>query len=289
MGNQNILYHQVEEAIIPASEGGIYYDDKDWVKTTIAITKDFLIYKNRESEGKIPLNNIYYMDRKVSHSKATGGTVLNFNYKQNNESYMGLIRTTRKEYLKRVILLSTISNIKIYYISPYQTGGKIHIDAGWNEGFFQVGKNKIMIRDKNGNIVNEIPERKIFGESKDKIKGYDAIKINYERDGKELADIMLSSEVSLAILGDFFSEVLMKKKGKSKKLSDEEKEIMMAIQTGINSSSEIAELMEMDHEKVLDAIDLLKEKGVINIIGREKIVELSSEGKQAMDGSGESM
>ncbi len=289
MGKQNVLYNQVEKAIIPAAEGDRYFRNKDWIKTTVAVTGEYLVYKNSEGEGSIPLNEIYYMDRKVGYSKAQGGAVLNFNYKQNGETYMGLIKTSHKDYLKRTILIATISNIPIYFISPYQSGGRIHTDKEWKKGIFQVTKNKVIIKSPNGSVVNEIPERKIFGESEDKIKGYDAIKIRYEKDDEELADLMFSPEVSLAILSDFFSEVLMKKKGKKRKLSEDEKEIMMAIQTGINSSTEIAELMEMDHEDVLNSIDTLKDKNVINIVGREKIVELSSEGKQALDDSGESM
>lgn len=289
MAKANILYKNVEQSIIPAAKGDRYYRNKDWARTTIAITEDHLIYKNSEAQDTIPLKDIYYLDRKIGYPKAQGGTVLNFNYKKDEETYMGLIKTENKNHLKKTILIATISNIPIYFISPYQSGGRIHTDKEWQKGVFQVTKSSVILKSPDGEVINEIPERKIFGESEDKIKGYDALKLNYEKDDEELADLMFSPEVSLAILGDFFSEVLMKKKGRKRKLSPEEKEVMMAIQTGINSSSEIAELMGMDHEEVLDMIDKLKEKQVINIVGREKIVELSSEGKQSLEGSGDAM
>ncbi len=289
MSKPNILYKNVEQALIPAAKGDRFYRNKDWVRTTIAITEDHLIYRNSEDKDTIPLKDIYYMDRKLGYPKAQGGTVLNFNYKKGDETYLGLIKSQNKNHLKRTILIATISNIPIYFISPYQKGGTINTDKEWQKGIFQVDKSSILLKSPDGKVVNEIPQRKIFSESKDKIKGYDALKLSYEKDGNELADLMFSPKISLAILGDFFSEVLMKKKGKKRKLSSQEKEVMMAVQTGINSSSEIAELMEMDHDEVLDMIDKLKEKNVLNIIGREKIVELSSEGKQALEGSGEAM
>ena len=282
---KKFLYNRVEEAIIPAGKEGRFYKNKDWEKTTIAANKNYLIYKSNSNQGYIPLHKIFYLDRKVNYSRADASNVLNFNYQTDEGVHFAVIKTPYKDYLKKTILTATISDIVIYFISPYQTGGRIYTDKDWQKGIFQFTGNSIKIWDTNKEIINEISERRIFRVDSDKIKGYEAIKIFYERDDEELADLLFSPKVSLAILRDFFKEVLLKSKGQEAALNDEERDIMMAIETGINSSSEIAELMELEHDEILNYLDALKDKGIIKVIGTEKIVDLTSSGKQKLESS----
>lgn len=285
-----VYYKQMDQAIIPAGIDGKYMENKEWMNTGIIVTQDHLIYKNNQDQGAIPLRDIYYLDREVRYAKALGVNILNFDFQVKGRAYFGLIRTNNKGLLKRMILSASISNIVIYYVSPYQVGGRILPDPQWKKGMLQLSRKGVMIRESfNGPVVNEMTDKEIFRQSKDKVMGYDAIKVGYERSGNDYADLMFSPSVSLSILQDFFVEVVLKKGGSSKILTDEEKEIMMAIHTGINSSVEISDLMDIEHDKVLEMVDKLVEKEVLTIVSWEKIVELTPQGKQVVEGSKKDM
>lgn len=281
MGKVKYLYNRVDEAIIPAGKGNQIYRDKDWIKTTIVITEDMLLYKNPEDKGKIPLVKLYYVDRKMNYPKADSGNVINFNYRKEDGNYFGMVKSRYKEKLKKTILTTTISDINIYFMSPYQSGGRIHTDEEWKEGVFELTTKTIKLW-KDDDIANEIKQKNITKVTTDEIKGYNAVKIFYEREGVTKADLVFSPEVSLDVIKDFFVELLAGKGGSKAPLNEMEKEILMVVETGMNSSSDIAEIVDMSNEEVIEALDTLVDKGYLKVTGHEKIVDLTPAGRKEL-------
>ncbi len=284
---QDQLYNNIDEAIIPSGEEGEVYGNINWEKTRIMITSKYLIYKGMNKEGYIPLNNIFNMDKKLDFQKGRGDNILNFFYKKSEKTYFGLIRSSQKDYLKRSILVASISSIPVYYISPYRVGGRINTEKGWERGILEITPTTMKVKNvgEDEKLMIELSEKEIYRIDSDKVKGHDAVKISYERDGDELTDLIYSPGVSLSILYDFFENILTGEDVSDIPISDQEKEMVIAIESGINSSKELSDLIEYDHEKILNSLARLKEKGLIEEIGIDKIVDLTSKGKKKVEES----
>lgn len=275
------LYNRVDEAIIPAGQGNQIFRDEDWLKTTVVVTDKLFLYKNSEGRGSIPLVKLYYVDRKLNYPKADSSNVLNFNYRQNGQDYFAMVKSRNKEKLKKTILTTTISDINIYFMSPYQSGGRIHTDQSWKEGVFELTTKTIKLWSGE-EVANEIDQNNITKVTTEKIKGYNAVKIFYDREGETVADLVFSPEVSLDVIRDFFLELLVVTSDSRAPLSEVEKEILMVVETGINSSSDIAEIVEMTNKEAIDALDTLVDKGYLKVIDHEKIVDLTPSGKKEL-------
>ncbi len=282
---QDQLYNNVDEAIIPAGQGGKIKGNLSWEKTRIVITSKYLIYKGMNSEGYIPLNNIFNMDKKLDFQKGKGKNILNFFYTKDEKNYFGLIRSNQKSYLKRSVLVASISSIPIYYISPYRVGGRINTSKEWERGILEINPRSMKIKNVGEELVNELSEDDIYRIDSDKVKGHDAVKISYEKNEEEFTDLLYSPGISLSILYDYFEEILIGKDVTDITISELEKEMILAIESGINSSKELSDLIESDHEKVLNSLKRLKEKGLIEEIGIDKIVDLTSQGKKKIGDS----
>ncbi len=279
------LYNHVDEAIIPAGRDGNIFKDIEWEKTRIVVTDKYLIFKGMEHEGYLQLNNIYNLDKTLKFNKGKGKDILNFFYKKGEETYFGLIKSARKDYLKRSILVASISTIPIFFISPYRVGGRVQTDEDWVRGILEITPSKILIKDVSKKLLAQLTGDEVFRVDSDRVKGHDALKISYIKDEKEKTDLMYSPGVSLSILHDFFKNVLMSDKTDNIPISEVEKEMMLAIESGINSSMELSELTDQDHRNIIKHIDALKEKGFIKEIGIDKIVDLTSAGKKKIGDS----
>ncbi len=277
---QNQLYNNVDYAIIPAGKDGKIYDGIKWEKARVVVTEKYLIYRGEENEGYIPLNNIYNLDQKLNISKEGSKNIINFFYKKKEEKFFGIIKSNRKELLKRSILVASISTIPVNYISPYQVEGRVDTKKDWNRGFLEITTNMVKIISGGDELVRKLHEEDIIFIESDKVKNHDAVKIIYEKKGKKMTDILYSPGVSLSILHNYFTYVLMGDEIKEISLSDTEKKMLIAIESGINSSKELSEMLEKGHEEILQSLEKLKKKGLMKEIGIEKIVDLTSTGKQ---------
>ena len=225
------------------------------------------------------------MDKNLNFTKSQGEDILNFFYKRGENTYFGLIKSSQKDYLKRSILVASISTIPLYYISPYRVGGRVNTEKDWERGILDITPAKILIKDVGKKIQVQLSEDEVYRVDSDRVEGHDALKVSYIKNEEEKTDLMYSPGVSLSILHDFFENVLMGDEIEDIPLSQPEKEMMLAIESGINSSKELSELVEFDHQQTLKYIKSLKEKGFIKEIGIDKIVDLTSTGKKKIGDS----
>ncbi len=272
------FYSRMEEAIIPADDTNT--EELNWEKTAITVTKDHLIYRTSEEKDFFSLDKIYNLDKVDGNLFNTQEDILAFNFQKDNQEKIGLIKTPFKKYLKKAILVSVISDTEVKYIPSYRVDGRIYGGKKWNSGLLLfTGNSLIFVSNDKSYDIQEIALRTIIDVKKDKANGHEAIEILYNNGGEEVSDIFYSPVVSLSVLYEFSNEILIKTE-KEEEIDEEDIDILMAIHTGMNESTELADYMETPHSDVMVFLETLQKRNLIRCMKKE--FELTSDGRRLL-------
>lgn len=279
MDDKNI-YNRIEKAIIPLDSPQI--EEEDMKDTRIIITRNHLIYKNDEYNGSIQLTDIYNIDEKFNQKYKKAEDMFFFKFKDSQEEKkLGVIKTPYKNYLKKSILVSVISDVEVNYISSYQVEGRIYNDREWKRGVLLfTGDSIILVPEEEKYDIYEIPKKNMFKVQRDEVKGFDALKIHHEKANEEIVDIFYSTSISLSLLSEFCNEILVEEESQID-LDEKDRDILMAAHSGITDSKDLADYLGVRHEDVLDTLEELEKFSFMKEVERK--VELTPKGKKRLD------
>ncbi len=267
--NETLYESEAEFAIL---DEGDKLEDKGWKETDIDITKDELIYKNGEEQGRIFLYSISNLNKDPSEMNIQDD-VLSFNFEDMEEkSHLCLIKTESPRELKEAIISATISDVDIRFISPYQEDGRVFIEKQWREGQIVFNGDSIRIFDEEENQVNKIPNEEIF-----KVETQDSkVKVFYERGEKEYADMLFSPGESISLLKEYYSGEEEMREELS--LNPKEEKILMAISSGVAIPSNIEMFTGQERPSIEETLQNLEKVGIIEVVDVEKRYGLTFDG-----------
>ncbi|OUJ18502.1 Chemotaxis system protein containing CheF-like and HTH domain, archaellum-associated [Methanonatronarchaeum thermophilum] len=281
------LFDMIGGYIHPLIKGNTRRVDAKWVKGKIILTNKNLWLVNKKGRKKIKLKSMKEIGGQFNLNQEVlkQGDYVGIVYKKNGERTVSLITSMKDSELKKFkrILLKYFADNKIVVVKdPVKKGGVLQDDTKWKKAKTTLKKQSMHFVDEDGNILNLNLEnvQNISMEFKD-FKGEEKDTLVIERindEGVSVVSYIYAPKVTLSVINNFIKESFEKHVKSEIELDQKEKEIIMALYSGI-SPFDIPDFIGVDVDKVEEIYERLVEINALNEIRKRREVELTTRGR----------
>ncbi|MFQ6056821.1 MAG: CheF family chemotaxis protein [Methanosarcinales archaeon] len=255
-------------------------NDLDWKNGEIIVTNEniWLIYNSKKIS--VPLKSTISL-------KSKNKKVL-INFLKHNQKYQFVVdsNTDALSMLKQKVYSLLLHNKPIYIKHPAVVGGVVQRSVKWEKAILNIRgiNDAVNIQTESKNIDIYIDDIEMIEDIEQEISKKTIKVINVAQfDGKDVYNTYIYSgglqNILKAYLVDKIEERLYNKKKVPIKLSDKEKQILVALYSDV-SSLEMDSFTGESVDKIEDLYKKLIEVGILNLIRWRMEVELSSEGRR---------
>ncbi|WGI16655.1 CheF family chemotaxis protein [Methanonatronarchaeum sp. AMET-Sl] len=281
------LFEMIGGYIHPLIKGNTRRVDAKWVKGKIILTNKNLWFINKKGRKKIRLKSMKEIggEFNLNQEVLKQGDYVGIVYKNNGERTVSLV-TSRKDSdlkkFKRTLLKHFADNKIVIVKDPVKKGGVLQDDAEWKKAKTTHKNQSMHFVDEEGNILNLNLEnvQNISMEFKD-FKGEEKDVLVIERindKGVSVVSYIYAPKVTLSVINNFIKESFEKNVKSEIELDQKEKEIIMALYSGI-SPFDIPDFIGVDVDKVEEIYERLVEINALNEIRKRREVELTTRGR----------
>ncbi|MFQ6118534.1 MAG: CheF family chemotaxis protein, partial [Methanosarcinales archaeon] len=210
------------------------------------------------------------------------------NFLKHNQKYQFVVdsNTDALSMLKQKVYSLLLHNKPIYIKHPAVVGGVVQRSVKWEKAILNIRgiNDAVNIQTESKNIDIYIDDIEMIEDIEQEISKKTIKVINVAQfDGKDVYNTYIYSgglqNILKAYLVDKIEERLYNKKKVPIKLSDKEKQILVALYSDV-SSLEMDSFTGESVDKIEDLYKKLIEVGILNLIRWRMEVELSSEGRR---------
>ncbi|RZN62914.1 CheF family chemotaxis protein [Methanonatronarchaeum sp. AMET6-2] len=281
------VFEMIGGYIHPLIKGNTRRVDAKWVKGKIILTTKNLWFISKGGRRKIKLSSMKEIggDFNLNQEVLKKGDYVGIVFKNKEERTVSLVTSKKDSDLKKFkrALLKYFADNKVVIVKdPVKKGGVLQDDAEWKKAKTTLKNQSMHFVDEDGNILNLNLEnvQNISMEYKD-FKGKEKDVLVIERindDGMSVVSYIYAPKVTLSVMDNFIKESFEKHVKSEIELDQKEKEIIMALYSGI-SPFDIPDFIGVDVDKVEEIYERLVEINALDEIRKRREVELTTRGR----------
>lgn len=267
------------ELILPAEKNVVSYPKTNRFKGQIILTSSRILMQNSKNKISIMLSDITSIE-KAPKGWCPGEESRSFSIDFTNRgdrykvvAFVGpLSRDKIVERLKREV----IGTCQIYFKYPAVQGGVMDNSSNWQKGKLLLTDKKAVVRSDKEDLI--LPYETIIDYGRNlfvgETRGMPTITVMFQKKDEEEGIVFIGESHNMSILEDYLKDIT-EKITMDLDLDESLNQLILVLDTGVTSESDISQIMGLDIKEVEALFDRLINMKLVRLVRIRREVELT--------------